>query len=272
MPADAPEEHPPAPSIIAQLQTPPPRPAPAPRAFPRGIYGSDSTATGYDAVATRGFNLVEVSPSRGSLDALTARGLRGFVWLGGWDNTTCTFEYGDQRVHNLVAAIAGHPALQFYYVGDEPYYSACPEGPAAYRQRTALIHSIDSGTPTYTVIAAWDEGANEEFPYGHWVGAADILGLDIYPCVRGDPVCDFGLIDRATAKAAQVGVRRYYGVIQAFQDDYYRLPTPAELHEEFAHWRPSRMEGYLVFSWNYAGSSLEAHPDLLLRLGQENAG
>ncbi len=235
------------------------------------MYGSDSSASGHDLIAAQGFNLVEVGADRSLLDALGARGLRGFVWLGGWDNRTCSFEYSDQRVRSLVAAIAGHPALGFYYVGDEPYFGACPSGPAAYRQRTALIHSIDSRTPTYTVIAAWDGGANEEFPYGHWVGAVDILGLDIYSCVRGDPVCDFELIDRAVAKAAQVGVRRYYGVIQAFQDDYYRWPTPAELHEQFTRWRRSRMEGYLVFSWNYAGTSLEGHPELLTQLRRENS-
>ena len=58
------------------------------------------------------------------------------------------------------------------------------------------------------------------------------------------------------------GVPRYWGVLQAFADSYYRYPTRDELREAFARWRSSRMDGYLVFAWSYAGNSLDDHPDL----------
>jgi len=58
--------------------------------------------------------------------------------------------------------------------------------------------------------------------------------------------------------------------VQAFADSYYRWPTVEELHEEFRHWRASRMEGYIVFSWAYLGDSLANHPDVLSALTAEN--
>ncbi len=233
--------------------------------FTRGVYGSDSSATGFDDLAAAGFNTVEVSPDWESLDLAGARGLRAFVWLGGWSNGSCAFDYPDEQVRSLVGAIAGHSALQFYYVGDEPSIGACPNGPAAYRGRTALIHSIDPQTPTFTVISTWDEPAYLEFPYGPWVGAVDIVGLDVYPCAHGY-ACDFDLINQAIAQAARVGLTRYYAVLQAFEDDFYRMPSASELQEQFARWQQSQMEGYLVFNWDYAGTTLAAHPSQVAQL------
>ena len=65
-------------------------------------------------------------------------------------------------------------------------------------------------------------------------------------------------------------VPRYWGVLQAFTDSWYRMPTVEELGEEFRLWRASRMEGYLVFSWAWRGETLERHPDLIERLRLEN--
>jgi hypothetical protein len=240
--------------------------------FVRGIYGTDSSATGYDLTAAHGFNTVEVGPYREALDDVQRRGLRAYVWMGSWSNDSCSWERDDGWVTGRARELAGHPALLFYYLGDEPLYSACPGGPAAYRQRTALIHRIDPGHDTFTAIQAWDEGAGEALPYQHWVGTVDILGLVIYPCAHPyTPVCNWGEIDQAIAKADRIPIPRYYGLIQAFQDSYYRLPTAGEIHEQFRRWRQSRMEGYLVFNWNYGGTSLESYPDRLRQLRAENA-
>jgi hypothetical protein len=205
------------------------------------------------------------------LDPLAARGLRGVVWLGGWSNDTCSWEFDDARVRSLVTPIAGHPAILAYYLGDEPYYSWCPGGPAAYAARSALVHSLDPGRPTFTVIASYDPGNDESYPYGHWVGAVDILGLDIYPCNFVAQACDFADIDGAIAAAASAGIPAYWAVMQDFQDAYYRLPTPQELATEFDRWNASRMAGYFVFSWNYGAVHLDSQPSNVSTLAQENA-
>ena len=62
--------------------------------------------------------------------------------------------------------------------------------------------------------------------------------------------------------------------IQAFANDYYKLPTPEELHQLFEHWRATRMEGYLVFAWRYPDDRPESwlanHPELQAQLAIEN--
>jgi hypothetical protein len=205
-----------------------------------------------------------------SLEVLRAKGLKGIVWLGSWSNTTCTWENGDDWVRANVAAVKGHPVILAYYLGDEPLYSHCPQGPAAYRARTALVHTLDPGRPTFTVIQAWDEKTQESFPYQYWAGTVDILGLDVYPCTFANG-CDFSEIDGAIAAAARYGITRYWAVIQDFQDSYYRLPTPPEVATQFDHWNRSRMSGYVIFSWNFGAVSLDTQPANLAVLKARNA-
>lgn len=219
-----------------------------------------------------GFNLTTEATlwsDRSALDGLQARGLKALIWLGGWYNSNCTWEFSDAQIRSGLPAIAGHPAILGYTLGDEPLFSACPSGPAAFRQRTALVHSLDPGRPTFTVIQDWDEGNQEETPFGHWVGTVDILGLEVYPCSHGQP-CDYSSIDKTVAAAARYGISRYYAVIQAFQDSYWRMPTPDEIKGQLDHWAGSRMSGYLVFSWNWAGTSLDSYPNQIAMLKYEN--
>lgn len=251
--------------------TPTPTPTPGPPNFVRGAYGEDSSASGVDRIAAAGFSAVMTSVYREDLDPLQARGLRGVVWLGGWNNDTCSWKQDDAWVRAHVSAIAGHPAVLAYYLGDEPLYGACPGAPGLYRARTALVHALDPGRPTFTVIASWDELAGEEFPYGHWVGTVDILGFDVYVCSFRYAQCDFQQIDGAIAAAARYGVSRYWAVLQDFQDDYYRIPTPQEIATQFQHWDRSSMAGYFVFSWNYGVYSLDALPDNVAMLKRQNA-
>jgi hypothetical protein len=81
------------------------------------------------------------------------------------------------------------------------------------------------------------------------------------------------MIDREAAVPDRLGIR-YWGVIQAFGDDYYKLPTPQELHEEFLYWRATRMQGYDVFAWQWPRDRpalwLANHPDLQAQLAKEN--
>lgn len=57
-------------------------------------------------------------------------------------------------------------------------------------------------------------------------------------------------------------------------DDWYRVPTPEELHEQFLRWRASRMEGYFVFAWHWPANDstlwLANHPELQAQLAVEN--
>jgi hypothetical protein len=53
-----------------------------------------------------------------------------------------------------------------------------------------------------------------------------------------------------------------------------RVPTPDELHEQFEHWRATRMEGYLTFAWSWPADSpsvwLANQPALQEQLAVEN--
>jgi hypothetical protein len=239
-----------------------------PAAFPRGAYGKDGTASGYDQIRSAGFNAVMTGAFRADLDALQAQGLKGVVWLGQGYNTQCIWQYDDAWIRVHVSAIAGHPAILAYYLGDEPSVTLCPESPARYQARSALVRSIDPNHPTFTVLQVNDHG--NRFDYAPWRGTVDILGLDVYPCNHVDGTCDFSKIDDAVAAAKQQGIIRFWAVVQDFQDSFYRVPTPGELRTEFEHWDLSGMSGYFVFSWSWKGLSLDTLPDNVAELKQEN--
>ena len=209
------------------------------------------------------------SPFTVNLDALQARGLRGVVWLGQGYNQYCHWENDDAWIRSHVAAIAGHPAIIAYYLGDEPSYALCPESPARYAARSALLHSLDPGHPTFTVLQVSDHG--HRYDYGRWAASVDILGLDVYPCNVTTAACDFGKIDEAVAAATQARLPSYWAVIQDFKDSFYRLPTRDEVAREFDHWDRSAMSGYLVFSWNFRGYSLDSVPANIEELKAQNA-
>lgn len=219
-------------------------------------------------MAMAGFNVVMTGPFLDDLDRLQARGLKGIVWLGQGYNSTCGWEYDDQWIRSHVGAVAGNPAILAYYLGDEPSAHLCPQAPAAYRARSALVKSLDPGHATFTVLQVNDHG--DRFAYAAWRGAVDILGFDVYPCNFGQPACDFTKIDQAIAAARQAGITTYWGVIQDFQDDFYRLPTPAQLAQEFSRWDRSAMSGYLVFSWHYKAVTLDSQPANVAELRAQN--
>jgi hypothetical protein len=264
--------------LQAQAASPtPPPPASASTEFVRGAYGKDASSLGFEVMAANGFNSVMTGPYKELLDPLKAKGLKGVVWLGAWRNApTCSFERDDAKITAQVTAIAGHPAILAYLLGDEPHVSDCPNAPAMFKKRSELVHSLDPGSATFTVIQAFENGVAHD--YAPWAHVVDIIGFDVYPCAKAKTACDFGTIDASVKAIQAAGIKRYWAIVQDFQDCYYRLPTPQELHAQFAHWARSNMSGYFVFSWNYqptdprcVGATLGSYPDNLAELKYENS-
>jgi len=248
----------------------------SPAPFTRGAYGKDASASGYRDMAAAGFNTVMTGPYPELLGNVAAIGMKGVVWLGNFINRpTCAFEKDDNTVAKLLKVIAGSPMIAAYYLGDEPHVTECPQAPALFRQRSALVHALDPGSQTFTVIQASENGVSHD--YAPWTGAVDIIGFDVYPCVRSSSMCNFSAIDAAVAAIKAAGIRRYWAILQDFQDCYYRLPTPAEIAAQFDRWARSDMAGYFVFSWNYqpantacAGAALDGRADNIGALKAEN--
>jgi hypothetical protein len=237
----------------------------APRYAVRGVYDRDLSATGFDDEAELGFNFIDSGPYRDQMDALAARGLKAFVWLRGYSNTTCKFRVSDQWVRSHVADIAGHRAVGAYFIDDEPDAARCPRAPQQMKARAALVKSLDPRPPT--LVVSYKIRQLKLF-----AGTVDVLGLDKYPCSIKYG-CDYSKIDAQAAEADRLGVR-YWGVIQAHGDDWYKVPSPDELHQQFEHWRSTNMEGYLVFAWRYPderpGSWLAHNGALKAQLEIEN--
>jgi hypothetical protein len=189
---------------------------------------------------------------------------------------TCGFERDDATITSQVTSIAGNPDILAYYLGDEPRVSECPNAPAMFKKRSDLVHTLAPGSLTFTVIQAYENGISHD--YSPWAGVVDIVGFDVYPCARTSTTCTFGDIDQAVASIDKAGIKRYWGIVQDFQDCYYRLPTAKEIGGQFDHWARSDMSGYLVFSWNYiaannscGGTSLESYPENIAQLTLENS-
>ena len=231
----------------------------------RGIYGRDFSRTGFSDEAALGFNVIDSGPYKGEMDALAAHKLKGFVWLGGYSNTTCRFNRSDAWVRSHVRAIAHNPAVAAYFIDDEPDASLCPRAPAQMKARSDLVKSIDPGPPTFIASYQVDQ-------FKLFAGKVDVIALDHYPCSIQHG-CDYSVIDKEAAEADRLGIR-YWGVIQSHGDEWYKVPTPDELHQEFLHWRATKMQGYLVFAWRWPPGRpslwLAHHGPLKAQLAREN--
>ena len=235
----------------------------------RGVYDRDLSPTGFDHQAALGFNFIDSNPSRDQMTRLARRGLKGFVWLGGYSNDSCTFRNSDEWIRSHVASVARSPAVGAYFIDDEPDASSCPTAPAQMRARSRLVKSIDRRRkrPTFIVLQRPEQ-------LKLFARTVDVIGLDRYPCKVHLNGCDYSVIHRQAAEANRLRIR-YWGVIQAHTDGYYKLPTPAELHQQFVHWRRTKMEGYLVFAWRWPEDEpenwLANRPALRAQLAKENA-
>ena len=232
----------------------------------RGIYDRDLSATGFDHLAELGFNVIDSGPYVDQMDELAKRGLKGMIWLGGYSNERCAFVESDAWVRSRVGDIAGHTAVAAYFVDDEPDAEKCPSAPDQMRARSHLVKSLDPRPPTFLVTYHIDQ-------LELFAGTVDVLALDKYPCKVNLNGCDYAVIHEQAAEADRLGVR-YWGVIQAFGDDFYKVPTRDELRQQFDRWRETEMEGYLVFAWRWPDDRpdlwLANNPELQSQLATEN--
>jgi hypothetical protein len=230
----------------------------------RGMIDRDYSPTGFDQIARLGFNWIDSGPAQTM--SLTGN-LKAPVWLGGYNNATCTFYEPDTWVRQKVTMLLGNRHVGAYWVDDEPDAALCPSAPAQMKARSDLIHSLNPTAKTFIVIYK-----NEQFPL--WKGTVDFFGIDKYPCNVKLNGCDYSGIDQATALADSLEMP-YIGVIQAFGDDYYKMPTPAEIHTEFVHWRATKMIGYLVYAWHWPKNNsalwLANHREVQQQLAIENS-
>jgi hypothetical protein len=235
----------------------------------RYIYNSGSAAR---AVVANGWNLVDVG-SRSSADELPT-GAKGLVWVGDYDNDSCSWEMSEASLKEEVGAAVRDPKVFGWFFSDEPNPYACPKAPTQHKARSHLIHSLDPGSRTVIVLDSngfkgrATPDALAQLPL--WKGAADYVGLDPYPCYQRSS-CDFSWIDKTIAAANAAGLN-YWGVVQAFDDSSWRWPSAAELSHMLGQWAASRETGYMTFAWTWHGNSLSNKPDLLDLLRRFNGG
>jgi hypothetical protein len=209
-------------------------------------------------IASYGWNLLDVS-SRSEADRLPPK-TRGLVWLGDYDNSSCTWEVSGAELRRDLPEMARDPKVFGYFISDEPDPNACPAAPSQHRARTRLIHGLSPGKPTIVLVDSNSGQVSlEQIP--KWAGTADKIALDPYPCYRGKP-CNFGWIDRVIRAADHASVS-YWGVVQAFADSTWRWPTKDEERHMLSQWAASRQSGYMTFSWRWEGHTLARRSALL---------
>ena len=218
-------------------------------------------------VAAHGWNLLDISLLSSAYQL--PRRTKGVMWVGDYNDSTCDWEVSDVALMAEIAPKAGDPKVAGYNISDEPDPNACPSAPAQHRARSQLIHSLDPGKFTFMVMDSnSDQASLDQAPL--WVGAADYVGLDPYPCYQNAP-CNFAWIDAIINAADRAGLS-YWGVVQAFDDRKWRWPTAREERHMLCQWAQSRQSGYVVFSWTWAGQNLSNRPHLLRVLTRFNQG
>jgi hypothetical protein len=277
--------------------SPTPTPTPTPTATPvagqyplRGMFFRQSNG-GYDVIASKGFNLIDSTPNE---VADLPAGLKGLTWVGDYDRTTCSFQQSDTQIRSAVQAHIGDPKIGVWFISDEPWQGGtpnCANAPAQHKARSDLIHSIDPNAKTLIVLDGnSDHQSIDQIP--SWKGTADYIGINAYICWQGQSSCQYQWIDQLGAKFAANNVP-LWGVLQAHGEPdgqgqtmcvvttaggtacgQTRLPTPAEIHQQFLHWRATTMLNYLVFSWRWPDNApsfwLQNQPTLQDQLKIEN--
>jgi hypothetical protein len=227
------------------------------RAAPRYRYMIDSGSRAA-TVASYGWNLMDVS-SKAAADRLPAR-TKALVWVGNYDMSSCSWQVPDSELRRKAHAMARDPKVAGYFISDEPDPYRCPSAPAQHAARTLLIHSSSPGKPTVMVMDS-NSGSESVDQIPKWLGAADYVALDPYPCYQGKP-CNYAWIDTIIKAADRAGLA-YWGVVQAFEDSSWRWPTPTEERHMLSQWAASNESGYMTFAWTWRGKTLASRPGLL---------
>jgi hypothetical protein len=211
------------------------------------------------AAAGYGFTSVDATPV---LVGGVPAGTSALVWLGGYDNASCSMSWSDDQVRDAFARyrLAASPRVLGYFIADEPNSDdRCPQAGQQVGERSRLVRELDPDTRHFTLANIDDPGHFAAFR-----SSVDVLATDPYPC-RVDTACDWSMIPNYIDRLRQAGVTRYMGMLQAFQDQDrdWRWPTPSELARMIDQWRSSDWCGALTFSWSYRGSRLADKPALL---------
>jgi hypothetical protein len=252
----------------------------------RGVIDRETNGT-YDRITAAGFNLIDSSPATiGDVNGTTEK---AYVWVGNYDKTACDWEVSDQQLTSYVQANIGNPKIAAWYISDEPPPS-CDNVYAEHKARSDLIHGIDPNATTLIVIDG-NSGQQTLDQLPKWANIADYIGIDAYICWQGHATCSYSWIDTIGQAAAAAGPGlRLWAIPQAYGENpgegaymctttgcgLARLPTAAEIHEQFDHWRATKMTGYIVFAWHWAGYGaasslwLENRPELQAQLAIEN--
>jgi hypothetical protein len=232
-----------------------------PRFAYRYLYSSRLVAR---TAVSYGWNLIDVS-SKDEVDVLPP-GAKGLVWVGDWNNTSCSWEVSDAKLTKKVMSMVGDPKVVGFYFSDEPNPVACPDAPRRHVQRSALIRRLDPSV--FTVMVARSNTDTSASELRLWRGAATYVGLDPYACDVGK-ACNFARITRMIRAADKAHIA-YWGVLQAFADYDWRWPTPAELTRIASIWKASNAKGSMTFAWKWSDSRLALHPKLLAELRRFN--
>lgn len=252
-------------SLTAETVACPPTGSPPALRF---MYSSSMDSVGGARVASYGYNLMDAGSQWAADNA--PPGTRGLVWLGDYDNATCSWEQSGTEVRSVVQNSVGDPKVAGFFISDEPDPFRCPDAPTQHRARTDLIHQLNPSAFVVMVVDS-NSGAQTLSQIPLWSGAADYIGLDPYPCYTGQP-CDYAWIDAVIRAADGAGIN-YWGVVQAFRDTgSWRWPTTDELAHMLGQWSASGESGVMTFAWAWDGYSLADRPDLTSVLAAFNTG
>jgi len=214
----------------------------------RGIYASWPYASEYPTIAGLGFNAVSVEPWRDRLDYLQSLGLKGLVWLGGYDNSTCSFVRSDAWVTDRVLAVEDHPGVLAYEIDNEPHDYQCPTAPQQIKDRVSLVRSLIAPYSATLYITL-----SRDFSAFSGIGV-DLIRISAYPCSYQYGCAMQKIIDKVAAARA-AGFSRIWGGSQTAGDNYYRPPTPAELALIQQTWHVQGAERYVAWTWDGHGTT-----------------
>jgi hypothetical protein len=209
-----------------------------------------------------GYNLIDVA-TKNEADA-TPAGTQAQVWLGNYDNTTCSWKLDDATISARIAAMADDPKVAGFYFSSNANPIKCADAIRQHQDRNALIKSL---APSKYTLLSIDTNRRDQFAtqVPLWKGVADYLAYNPYICRVGS-ACDYAWLDTVLT-AAEANATPYFIALQAFADgSQYRWPTGDEERQMLARVTNRNLtflRGYMTFSWDYNNDPLPNHPDVL---------